>query len=94
MDTSCVNCGQCVQVCPVGAISINDDTEKVYSQIEAGKTMVVQIAPSVRITLAESLGYAPGTVTTGKIVHALHKIGFNGYLIQIFGRSYDHGGRN
>lgn len=76
VDTSCVNCGQCVQVCPVGAISINDDTEKVYSQIEAGKTMVVQSAPSVRITLAESLGYAPGTVTTGKIVHALHKIGF------------------
>ena len=76
VDTSCVNCGQCVQVCPVGVISINDDTEKVYSQIEAGKTMVVQIAPSVRITLAESLGYAPGTVTTGKIVHALHKIGF------------------
>lgn len=76
VDTSCVNCGQCVQVCPVGAISINDDTEKVYSQIEAGKTMVVQIAPSVRITLAESLGYAPGTVTTGKIAHALHKIGF------------------
>lgn len=76
VDTSCVNCGQCVQVCPVGAISINDDTEKVYSQIEAGKNMVVQIAPSVRITLAESLGYAPGTVTTGKIVHALHKIGF------------------
>lgn len=76
VDTSCVNCGQCVQVCPVGAISINDDTEKVYSRIEAGKTMVVQIAPSVRITLAESLGYAPGTVTTGKIVHALHKIGF------------------
>lgn len=76
VDTSCVNCGQCVQVCPVGAISINDDTEKVYSQIEAGKTMVVQIAPSVRITLAESLGYAPRTVTTGKIVHALHKIGF------------------
>lgn len=76
VDTSCVNCGQCVQVCPVGAISINDDTEKVYSQIEAGKTMVVQITPSVRITLAESLGYAPGTVTTGKIVHALHKIGF------------------
>lgn len=76
VDTSCVNCGQCVQVCPVGAISINDDTEKVYSQIEAGKTMVVQIAPSVRITLAESLGYALGTVTTGKIVHALHKIGF------------------
>lgn len=77
VDTSCVNCGQCVQVCPVGAISIHDDTENVYAQIAAGKTMVVQIAPSVRITLAESLGYAPGTVTTGKIVHALRKIGFH-----------------
>ena len=76
VDTSCVNCGQCVQVCPVGALSIHDDTERVYGEIAAGKTMVVQIAPSVRVTLAESLGYAPGTVTTGKIVHALHKIGF------------------
>ena len=75
-DTSCVNCGQCVQVCPVGAISIKDETDLVYEQIDAGKYMVVQIAPSVRITLAESLGYPPGTVTTGKIVHALRKIGF------------------
>lgn len=75
-DTSCVNCGQCVQVCPVGAISIKDETDAVYEQIDAGKYMVVQIAPSVRITLAESLGYPPGTVTTGKIVNALRKIGF------------------
>lgn len=75
-DTSCVNCGQCVQVCPVGALSVHDDTQKVYDEIQKGKYMVVQIAPSVRITLAESLGYPPGTVTTGKIVHALRKIGF------------------
>ena len=75
-DTSCVNCGQCIQVCPVGALSVHDDTERIYEQIDAGKYMTVQIAPSVRITLAESLGYKPGTVTTGKIVHALRKIGF------------------
>ncbi len=75
-DTSCVNCGQCVQVCPVGAISIKDDTDRIYEELARGKYMVVQIAPSVRITLAESLGYQPGTVTTGKIVHALRKIGF------------------
>ncbi|MGL5437100.1 MAG: NADH-dependent [FeFe] hydrogenase, group A6 [Lachnospiraceae bacterium] len=75
-DTTCVNCGQCVQVCPVGALSIRDDTRKVYDNIAAGKTMVIQMAPSVRITLAESLGARPGTVTTGKIVHALKKIGF------------------
>ena len=75
-DTSCVNCGQCIQVCPVGALSVHDDTVRIYEQIDAGKYMTVQIAPSVRITLAESLGYKPGTVTTGKIVHALRKIGF------------------
>lgn len=75
-DTTCVNCGQCVQVCPVGALSIKDDTRKVYDNIAAGKTMVIQMAPSVRITLAESLGAKPGTVTTGKIIHALKKIGF------------------
>ena len=75
-DTSCVNCGQCIQVCPVGALSVHNDTERIYEQIDAGKYMTVQIAPSVRITLAESLGYKPGTVTTGKIVHALRKIGF------------------
>lgn len=77
VDTSCVNCGQCVQVCPVGALSVHDDTEKIYNEINMGKYMTVQIAPSVRITLAESLGYKPGTVTTGKIVHALRKIGFH-----------------
>ena len=77
VDTSCVNCGQCVQVCPVGALSVHDDTEKIYDEINMGKYMTVQIAPSVRITLAESLGYKPGTVTTGKIVHALRKIGFH-----------------
>ncbi len=77
IDTSCVNCGQCVQVCPVGALSIHDDTDDVYEQIAAGKYMTVQIAPSVRITLAESLDYPAGTVTTGKIVHALRKIGFH-----------------
>ena len=76
-DTSCVNCGQCIQVCPVGALSVHDATERIYEQIDAGKYMTVQIAPSVRITLAESLGYKPGTVTTGKIVHALRKIGFH-----------------
>ena len=77
VDTCCVNCGQCIQVCPVGALSIRDNTDEVYDQIAKGKHVVAQIAPSVRITLAESLGYAPGTVTTGKIIHAMRKIGFS-----------------
>ena len=77
VDTSCVGCGQCVQVCPVGALSIRDNTDEVYRQMAAGKTMVIQMAPSVRINLAEALGQKAGTVSTGKIVHALKKIGFD-----------------
>lgn len=75
-DTTCVNCGQCVQVCPVGALSIKDDTNEVYRQMEAGKKLVLQMAPSVRITLAEMMGEEPGTVSTGRIVNACKKLGF------------------
>ena len=75
-DTSCVNCGQCVQVCPVGALSIHDDTQILYEQLGSEKKVVIQVAPSVRITLAECLGEKPGTVSTGRIVTALKKLGF------------------
>lgn len=75
-DTSCVNCGQCIQVCPVGALSIHDDTQAIYDQLQSGKKVVIQMAPSVRITLAECLGEEPGTVSTGRIVNALKKLGF------------------
>lgn len=75
-DTSCVNCGQCIQVCPVGALSIHDDTQTLYEQLGSGKKVVIQMAPSVRITLAECLGEQPGTVSTGRIITALRKIGF------------------
>ncbi|MEA4813282.1 MAG: NADH-dependent [FeFe] hydrogenase, group A6 [Oscillospiraceae bacterium] len=76
-DTACVNCGQCMQVCPVGAITINDNTRDVYHAISAGKTMCVQVAPSVRTTIAEALGEEPGTVSTGRLVTALKRLGFN-----------------
>jgi iron-only hydrogenase group A len=76
-DTACVNCGQCMQVCPVGALTIRDDTTEIYMAQEANKTLVVQVAPSVRTTIAEALGEAPGVVSTGRLVTALKRLGFN-----------------
>ena len=60
-ETVCVNCGQCVQVCPVGALTIHDDTQKIYDNMRAGKLLVAQVAPSVRTTIGEALGEEPGT---------------------------------
>ncbi len=75
-DTACVNCGQCYQVCPTGAITINDNIHKIYEAADAGKNLVIQIAPSVRINLAECLNEEPGTVSTGRLVTALKRVGF------------------
>ncbi len=77
VDTACVNCGQCAQVCPVGAITIHDDTQKIYDALAAGKTLCVQCAPSVRTTIAEALGEAVGTASPFRLVTALKKLGFH-----------------
>lgn len=75
-DTNCINCGQCVQFCPTGALTVHYHTYKLMAQKEAGKKLVIQVAPSVRITLAEALGEDAGTVSTGRLVTALKRLGF------------------
>lgn len=77
-NTACTNCGQCVLVCPVGALVEKDDTEKVWEALASPDThVVVQTAPAVRVTLGEEFGLAPGTVVTGKMVTALRRLGFD-----------------
>ncbi len=76
-NTTCINCGQCYQVCPVGAISIHDSTNEILDELEGGKTFVIQVAPSVRINLAEAMGEEPGVVSTGRLVTALKRLGFD-----------------
>jgi len=77
-DTVCVNCGQCVQACPVAALTIRDDTELVWDAIADDKvTVIAQVAPAVRVNLAEALGEAPGTITIGRLVTAMKQLGID-----------------
>jgi len=76
-ESICTNCGQCVLVCPVGALKEKDSTEQVWEALhDKSKTVIVQTAPAVRATLGELFGYEPGTLVTGKMTSALHEIGF------------------
>lgn len=78
-DVVCVQCGQCAAVCPVGAISENDNIEIVWAALEdPNKHVVVQTAPAIRAALGECFGYPPGTLVTGKMVAALRRLGFDG----------------
>lgn len=77
-DTTCVFCGQCISVCPVGALYEKDETEKVWQALgNQDKHVVVQVAPAVRVALGEEFGMAPGSITTGKMVAALRRLGFD-----------------
>lgn len=77
-DTACTYCGQCVAVCPVGALHEADHTWKLVKDLaNPAKKVVVQVAPAVRVALGEEFGYEPGTDVTGKMVTALRKLGFD-----------------
>ena len=77
-DVACINCGQCLQACPTGAITIVDDTKKVWDAIaDPAKHVVVQTAPAVRAALGEEFGLPIGTCVTGKMATALKRLGFD-----------------
>jgi iron-only hydrogenase group A len=76
-QTSCVNCGQCVLACPVGALHEASDIERVIGAMQEGKKlMVAQAAPAIRISLGEFFGLPPGANATGKVAAALRRMGF------------------
>ncbi|KAL4452172.1 hypothetical protein ABPG75_007834 [Micractinium tetrahymenae] len=79
MDMSkCISCGQCAVMCPVGAISERAEWREVQDELDAKrKVMVCVTAPAVRVAIGEELGLAAGTVTTGQMVEAQRRLGFD-----------------
>ncbi len=76
-DTSCVSCGQCIAVCPTGALAEKDNTTEVFAVLaDASKHVIVETAPAVRAALGEEFGMAIGTDVEGKMVAALRRLGF------------------
>ncbi len=74
----CTYCGQCIAVCPVGALTEADHTGKVIRAIaDPTKKVIVQTAPAVRAALGEEFGLKPGTLVTGKMAAALRRLGFD-----------------
>jgi NADH-quinone oxidoreductase subunit G len=77
-EGECVNCGQCAAVCPTGALTPRPEVDEVWRALnDPGKTVVVQIAPAVRVALGEAFGLPLGTSAAGQMVAALKRLGFD-----------------
>jgi iron-only hydrogenase group A len=77
-ETNCINCGQCVMACPVGALYEKDDVDNVWAALQdPTKHVVVQEAPAIRANLGEEFNLPAGTLVTGKMIAALRRLGFN-----------------
>lgn len=83
--TNCVSCGQCRVVCPTGALTIHHNMTEVWQALGDKNTRVVaQIAPAVRVAVGEEFGLPKGENSMGKIVAALHRMGFD----EVFDTTY------
>jgi NADH-quinone oxidoreductase subunit G len=77
-EIECVDCGQCARVCPTGAIVPKPEIDEVWAMIDDPTvTVVAQVAPAIRVALGEYFSLPAGTITTGKLVAALRRIGFD-----------------
>lgn len=85
-EASCIACGQCVMACPTGALTEKESIDDVLRALDdPEKFVVVQTAPSIRVTLGEAFGMPVGTVVTGKLASALRRLGFDRVFSTDFG---------
>ena len=77
-DVNCIQCGQCINVCPVGALTEKEEIHDVVNALNNPEMhVVVQTAPAVRAALGEEFGMPIGSRVTGKMVTALKLVGFD-----------------
>jgi NADH-quinone oxidoreductase subunit G/[NiFe] hydrogenase diaphorase moiety small subunit len=77
-EVVCINCGQCINRCPTGALRANDPTDEVWAAIDdPSKHVVIQTAPSPRAGIGEEFGLPPGTPMTWEMNTALRQCGFD-----------------
>lgn len=76
--TTCTFCGQCLAVCPTGALTEINNIGKLWRMLhDESKHVVVQTAPAVRVALGEEFGFEPGKDLTGKMTASLRRLGFD-----------------
>ncbi|MCK8825568.1 NADH-dependent [FeFe] hydrogenase, group A6 [Fuchsiella alkaliacetigena] len=86
MDTPCITCGQCIMVCPTGALHEQDNKAEVWEALaDESKHVVIQTAPAIRVTIGEMFGMEIGSLVTGKLVAALKRVGFDKVFDDCFG---------
>ena len=81
----CINCGSCSIMCPKKCLSERDETDKLRDYLHSDKTIVMQIAPAVRVSIGEEFGYKVGSNVIGKLINALRLIGADYVFDTTFG---------
>lgn len=77
-DIVCINCGQCINRCPTGALHGNDPSDEIWEAIDdPNKHVIIQTAPAPRSGIAECFGMQAGTPLTFQMNTALRLCGFD-----------------
>lgn len=86
IGNDCINCGQCILTCPTGALTPKYNYKEVLNYIkDTNKTVVVFVAPAVRVAIGDAFGFNPGEFLEEKLVSVLKEIGFNYVFDTTFG---------
>mgnify|MGYP002626704731 FL=1 len=77
-EVNCTICGQCITHCPVGALTVRDDTQKVRDAFaDKDKIKIASVAPAVRTSWGEQLGLTHEEATAERLATALREVGFD-----------------